>query len=107
MTEIRKFDEHVELLPARTLLTTWGGHGGDGGNGGDSGDATATGGAGGNGGGALNIALLNGNSVFGDGGDTTQYAHGGDGGDGGDAWAHTGDGGNGGGSGYSGWSWRG
>lgn len=88
-------DEHVELLPARTVLTTWGSSWGydhhDGGDtntetntetntGGDGGD----GGAGGAGGDALlsNIAVLNGFTLVGDGGDTFQDA-GGDGGAGG------------------------
>ncbi len=79
-------DESLELLPARTQLSLLGvGGGGDGGDGGDA-DADAEGGDGG-----VNVAVLSGNSLWGDGGDQSADggnadadADGGDGGDGGD-----------------------
>ena len=107
MTEALSFadidGQHAELLPARTVLTTYG-YGDDGGDGGDGGDYNTggDGGYGGDGGDAYADADAKDNYVFSYSGDAelenTAVAVGGDGGDanGGDVHADGGDGGDGG-----------
>jgi hypothetical protein len=79
MTSFLAQDEQLEMLPARTQLTTFsfGGNGGNGGNGG--GNAYAQGGNSSAGHGLINVNALNGNALA-IGGNGNDGGHGGNGG---------------------------